>query len=53
MLKNAILSTCFKLPFGIKIFVLSIVEWPLKTVKTVIVVANYGRFVPTIFFDHC
>ena len=28
---SAILSTFIKLPFSIKIFVLSIFEWPLKT----------------------
>ena len=32
---SAILSTFFKLPFVIKIFVLSIFEWPLKTGFTV------------------
>ena len=33
---SAILSTFIKLPFVIKIFVLSICEWPLKTGFTVI-----------------
>ena len=28
---SAILSTCIKLPFVIKVFVLSIFEWTLKT----------------------
>ena len=32
---SAILSTFVKLPFVIKIFVLSIFEWPLKTGLTV------------------
>ena len=32
---SAILSTCIKLPFAIKTFVLSIFEWPLKTGFTV------------------
>ena len=32
---SALLSTFIKLPFVIKIFVLSIFEWPLKTVLTV------------------
>ena len=32
---SAILSTCIKLPSVIKIFVLSIFEWPLKTGFTV------------------
>ena len=32
---SAILSTFIKLPFVIKIFVLSIFEWPLKTGFTV------------------
>ena len=31
----AILSTCIKLPFVIKIFVLSIFEWPFYTGSTV------------------
>ena len=34
---SAILSNFIKLPFSIKIFVLSIFEWPLKTGFTVIV----------------
>ena len=33
---SAILSTFIKLPFVIKIFVLSIFEWPLKTGFTVL-----------------
>ena len=33
---SAILSTCIKLPFVMKSFVLSIFEWPLKTGFTVI-----------------
>ena len=33
---SAILSTFIKLPFVIKIFVLSILEWPLKTDFTVL-----------------
>ena len=33
---SAILSTFIKLPFVIKIFVLSIFEWPLKTGSTVL-----------------
>ena len=32
---SAILSTCIKLPFVVKIFVLSIFEWLLKTGFTV------------------
>ena len=32
---SAILLSCIKLPFIIKIFVLSIFEWPLKTGFTV------------------
>ena len=35
LLHSAILSTFVKLPFVIKIFVLSIYEWPLKTGFTV------------------
>ena len=34
---SAILSTCIKLPYVIKVFVLSIFEWPLKTGFTVII----------------
>ena len=37
---SAILSTFIKLPFFIKIFVLSIFEWPLKTGFTVVSVAE-------------
>ena len=33
---SAILLTCIKLPFVIKICVLSIFEWPLKTGFTVV-----------------
>ena len=41
VLQNApILSTFIKLPFVINIFVLSIFEWPLKTVFTVFVFEN-------------
>ena len=36
--QSAILSTFIKLPFVIKIFVLSIFEWPLKTGLTVVYV---------------
>ena len=32
---SSILSTCIKLPFVIKIFVLSIFEWPFNTGFTV------------------
>ena len=35
---SALLSTCIKLPFVIKIFVLSIFEWPLKTGLTVVLI---------------
>ena len=35
VLHSAILSTFIKQPFGIKIFVMSIFEWPLKTGFTV------------------
>ena len=35
---SAILSTCIKLPFDMKIFVLSIFEWPLKTDFTLLVI---------------
>ena len=37
---SAILSTFIKLPFVIKIFVLSIFEWPLKTNFTVLFFTN-------------
>ena len=44
---SAILSTFIKLPFVIKIFVLSIFEWPLKTGFTVVdchkSLDNHGR----------
>ena len=30
-MQNAVLSTLIELPFVIKIFILSIFEWPLKT----------------------
>ena len=33
---NGILSTCTKLPPVFKTFVLSIFEWPLKTVFTIV-----------------
>ena len=39
---SAILSTFIKLPFDIKIFVLSIFEWPLKTGFTVLVIYITG-----------
>ena len=39
---SAILLTCSKLPFVIKIFILSILEWPLKTGLTA-----YARPKPT------
>ena len=39
---SAILSTFIKLPFFIKIFVLSIVEWPFKTGFTVAPAINYN-----------
>ena len=37
---SAILLTCIKLPFVIKIFVLSIFEWPLKTGFTVVLLVT-------------
>ena len=37
---SAILSTCIKLPFVIKIFVLSIFEWPFYTDFSVHIIAN-------------
>ena len=39
---SAILSTFIKLPFVIKIFVLSIFEWPLKTGFTVIKIISFS-----------
>ena len=39
---SAILSTFIKLPFVIKIFVLSIFEWPLKTGLTVVFIYALG-----------
>ena len=41
---SAILSSFIKLPFVIKIFVLSIFEWPLKTGFTVYSIALQTRF---------
>ena len=41
---SAILSTCIKLPFVIKIFVLSIFEWLLKTDFTVLTTYMYFWF---------
>ena len=43
---SAILSFCIKLPHGLKTFVLSIFEWPLKTGFTVIfiIVEDSGEF---------
>ena len=38
---SAILSTFIKLPFVIKIFVLSIFEWPLETGFTVCTVSEH------------
>ena len=38
---SAILSTCIKLPFVMKICVLSIFEWPLKTGFTVFKPGNH------------
>ena len=38
---SAILSTFIKLPFAIKLFVLSIFMWPLKTGFTVIHISMY------------
>ena len=35
---SAILLTSIKLPFDIKIFVLSVFEWPLKTGFTVLII---------------
>ena len=40
---SAILLTFIKLPFVIKIFVLSIFEWPLKTGFTVYIAAKIGN----------
>ena len=40
---SAILSTSIKLPFVIKIFVLSIFEWPLKTGLTVPGFSTYAK----------
>ena len=40
--ESAILSTCIKLPFVIKIFVLSIFEWPFYTGFTVLTMLWVG-----------
>ena len=47
---SAILSTCTKLPFVIKIFVLSIFEWPLKTGFTVYVSCSLKPY--QVHIDH-
>ena len=44
---SAILSTFIKLPFVIKVFVLSILKWPLKTGFTV----NYSLYMNTMKTD--
>ena len=41
---SAILSTCVKLPFSIKTFVLCIFEWPLKTSYCIRTVKAFQRF---------
>ena len=41
---SAILSTFIKLPFVIKIFVLSIFEWPLKTGFTILTNKDFVLF---------
>ena len=46
---SAILSTFIKLPFVIKIFVLSIFEWPLKTGFTVICLYIFYRLIVVRF----
>ena len=40
---SAILLTCIKLPFSIKILVLSIFKWPLKTGFTVLTFFDQGN----------
>ena len=64
---SAILSTCIKLPSVIKIFVLSIFEWPLKTSFTVLTKRQtrnamqqqslllwiFGNLCPCKFQIHC
>ena len=45
---SAILLTCIKLPFVIKIFVLSIFEWPLKTGFTVYIYCIGAREQPSM-----
>ena len=47
---SAILPTCIKLPFVIKIFVLSIIEWPFYTgftVVTILDIINEPAFIST------
>ena len=41
---SAILSTCIKLPSVFKTFVLSILEWPLKTGLTVTILQTPDRY---------
>ena len=53
---SAILSTFIKLPFVIKIFVLSIFEWPFKTVFSVhvfiVCLFDLILYVPSTFFSY-
>ena len=46
---SAILLTCIKLPFVIKIFVLSTFEWPLKTGFTVCSLSEVNMYVNYLF----
>ena len=49
---SAILSTFIKLPFVIKIFVLSVFEWPFKTGFTVFIFkVSYSR-VMWVYAEH-
>ena len=51
--KRAILSTLIKLPFVYKTFILSIVEWPLKTGFTVFYLGRFlSIFLNVIIFCH-
>ena len=47
---SAILLTFIKLPFAIKIFVLSIFEWPLKTGFTVVTLCIRGGRLDLVSF---
>ena len=46
---SALLSTCIKLPFAIKTFVLSLFEWPLRQVLLYCKSRNFSRVFFSLF----